>query len=125
MDIISNKNRFKFFLTVALFLNFGFISGVSFNYQYKTTPIELISLNLSNPIKEIIYYQIHSFANKKNTFTIIKFQNWVNNLIQYQQLIKVKFHLISQQFHSFNKKNIPLKENTIPQNSEEDIFVIS
>ncbi len=121
----SYKNRLtKWLLTVTLLFSvftFSGYAGNSQSRQLETTHTELVVS--SNPK---IYKRAVSY---KKGMELILFsplissdKNWVNTLLTYNLLTKVKLDTISRQYYSHKPVNHFLQVKTIPQNSDEDIF---
>jgi len=115
----------KWLLTVTLLFSIFTFSGYAGNSQSRqqeTTQTELVVSNNHKICKQAISYkkglELISFISPLNSSD----KNWINSLITYNILTKVKLDNISRQFHSHKSADHFLQVKTIPQSSDEDIF---
>ena len=116
----------KWLLTVTLFFSIFTFSGYvgnSQSRQQQATQTELVISNNHKTCKRTISYKkafvLNGFSEPFNCL----YKNWTNTLFTYNILIKVNLDTISRQFYSHNPTDRFLQKKTIPQSSDEDIFV--
>jgi hypothetical protein len=116
----------KCLLAAALLFSVFTFSGYDGNCQssYKqTAKTELIFSNNCKTCKRTISYKKAFELIPYNDFLISPFKNRTNTLFAYKILTKVKLDSISRRFYSHKSADCFLQVKTIPQSSDEDIFI--
>jgi hypothetical protein len=116
----------KWLLTVTLLFSIFTFSGYAGNYQSRqqqATQTELVIPSNHKTCKRTISYKKAFELISSNGFLISTYKSWTNTLFTYNILTKIKLDSISRQFCFHKPTDRFLQVKTIPQNSDEDIFI--
>jgi hypothetical protein len=115
----------KWLLTVTLFFSIFTFTGYAGHSQpgrQQATQTERVLSNHHKTCKRTISYKKAFAPSSCNDFIISPYKNWTNTLFTYHLLTKVAFGSMSMRFLSQKPARHFLREKTIPQSSDEDIF---